>query len=71
MAVGSALWNKVFGEGWQIILELQPDIGMFLIDHESKTADADENAFKLLDLHEPPDYQSMLNIAAQLLSTGQ
>lgn len=66
MAVGSALWNRIFGEGWQVMSELDPDLGLFLVDHENKTADADENAFKLLDLHKPPKYEEMKNILAQI-----
>ncbi|MBR6873223.1 MAG: EAL domain-containing protein [Ruminococcus sp.] len=66
MAVGSALWNRIFGEGWQAVSELDTDMAMFLIDKTAKTADTDENMLKLLDLSEHPDYEKMQQVITEL-----
>ena len=44
MTMGSDIWNRIFGEAWQAISELDPDIGLFLVDHEKQTAAADTTA---------------------------
>ena len=66
MAIGSALWNRIFGEGWQAVSELDTDMAMFLIDKTAKTADTDENMLKLLDLSEHPDYEKMQQVITEL-----
>ncbi|MBR4555331.1 MAG: EAL domain-containing protein [Ruminococcus sp.] len=66
MAVGSDIWNRIFGEGWQAYSELAPDIGLFLIDHISRNVDTDENALKILNVREQPEYDKMNVIVSQL-----
>ena len=66
MAVGSALWNRIFGEGWQTISELNPDMGLFLLDHREKTADADTNAVKLLDIDGGLSYEKLSQVVTQV-----
>ncbi|MBR6044026.1 MAG: EAL domain-containing protein [Ruminococcus sp.] len=67
MAAGSPLWNRMFGEGWQSVSELEPDIGMFLIDHEHQTAETDRNTLRMLDLPDNVDYEDAKIIMSQLL----
>lgn len=67
MTMGSDIWNRIFGEAWQAISELDPDIGLFLVDHEKQTAAADENLLRLLDLHEPPSYDELRLIISELV----
>lgn len=66
MAVGSADWNRIFGEGWQAFQTLEPDIGFYLLDHKSRTADVDENLIRILDAGAPLSYEKLTIIVAQL-----
>ncbi len=52
-------WKKIFGEAWPKIIEFCPDIGGFLIDHETRQVFLDGNARKLGGLDDP-DYDKML-----------
>ncbi len=66
MAVGSALWNRIFGEGWQAVSELDPDMGFFLLDHTTGTADLDANAVKMLDMKGGISYDKLKQAVTQL-----
>ncbi len=66
MAVGSPLWNRIFGEGWQAVSELNPDTGLFLIDHRSRAADTDANALRILDFKSHPTYDELCQTLTQL-----
>ena len=66
MAVGSALWNRIFGEGWQTVSELNPEMGLFLLDHNEKTADTDSNAVKLLDIEGELTYDKLCQVVTQV-----
>ena len=66
MAVGSALWNRIFGEGWQTVSELNPDMGLFLLDHKEKTADTDSNAVKLLEIEGGITYEKLCQVITQV-----
>ena len=67
MAVGSALWNRIFGEGWQAVSEFNPDMGLFLLDHKNKTADTDSNTVKILDTVEGElSYEKLSQVITQV-----
>jgi len=66
MAVGSAEWNRIFGEGWQAFQSLEPDIGLYMLDHNTRTADVDTNLIRILDNGTAPSYEKLRIIIAQL-----
>lgn len=66
MAIGSSQWNRIFGEGWQALTEINPDMGLFLIDHDSRTADIDDNAVKILNMQRRPGYEELVLVISQL-----
>lgn len=66
MAIGSAQWNRIFGEGWQALTEINPDMGLFLIDHTARSADVDDNAVKILNMQRRPGYEELALVISQL-----
>ena len=66
MAIGSALWNRIFGEGWQTVSELNPDMGFFLLDHTAKTADIDSNTVKILEGIGELNYETLIQMITQI-----
>ena len=66
MAIGSSQWNRIFGEGWQALTEINPDMGLFLVDHDSRTADVDDNAVKILNMQRRPGYEELALVISQL-----
>lgn len=55
----SRKWAEIFGVGWQKIMEICPEIGGFLLDHENRRVYMDRNAEKLTETDELPDYDAM------------
>ncbi|MCM1165774.1 MAG: EAL domain-containing protein [Lachnospiraceae bacterium] len=53
-------WKEIFGEAWPKIIEFCPEIGGFLISHETRQVFLDGNARALSGMDEVPDYETML-----------
>ena len=53
-------WKEIFGEAWPKIIEFCPDIGGFLISHETRQVFLDGNARTLAGMDDVPDYDKML-----------
>lgn len=72
-------WDSIFGMAWQRITEFCPEIGGFLICHETRSVYMDDNAKALAMLGEDADYDEMLKLlgrtgsqcAAQIVSFGE
>lgn len=61
------LWTRIFGSGWDTLMQYCPDIGGFLIDHENKKVYADSNAVSLANLPAEPDYSDTVLLVAKLM----
>ena len=54
-------WNELFGTMWDGVLRESPELGGFLIDKKTRQVRFDQNAMKLAEIDEPPDYDSMIS----------
>ena len=54
-------WNELFGTMWDGVLRESPELGGFLIDKKTRQVRLDQNAMKLAEIDEPPDYDSMIS----------
>ena len=59
-------WKEIFGEVWKDVTESCPNIGGFLIDHESGTVLLDENAKILTNTDDPIDYNNARKAISEL-----
>lgn len=66
MAVGSADWNRIFGEGWQAFQSIEPDVGFYLLDHNARTADVDDNLIRILNNSSAPSYEKLRILIASI-----
>lgn len=55
-------WDSIFGVAWSKISEFCPEIGGFLICHETRNVYLDDNAKKLTGLGSDADYDDMLKL---------
>lgn len=53
-------WKEIFGGAWPKIIEFCPEIGGFLISHETRQVFLDGNARTLSGMDEVPEYDEML-----------
>ncbi len=61
----SPLWNKVFGTAIDALTSHCTDIGAFLLDHRTETAEIDRNGLKLLGISSAPDYGEVSSVISQ------
>ncbi len=59
-------WHKIFGEAWDTLLSLSPEIGGYLADSKEYRVMLDQNAMKLLGISEEPTYENMLSIVRSI-----
>ena len=57
-----AAWESFFGKAWTKITEFCPEIGGFLICHETRSVYLDDNARALAGLERNADYDGMLEL---------
>ena len=57
--IRSDLWNEIFGTAWQKLTEISPEIGTYIVHHDEKSIEADDNALKLLGLGEILSFEQM------------
>lgn len=62
----SLKWKEIFGIAWQKIAEVCPEMGAFIIFHETQEVVMDENAVALADMEQTPTYNGMLNFLGKL-----
>ena len=58
----NAVWKRIFGEAWDMVSKICPEIGMFLIDHKNRKVILDDNSLKLADADKVPDYDTMIGL---------
>ena len=59
-------WKEIFGEAWQKIAEFCPEIGGFLVNHESGSVLFDNNAKLLTKMDNSPDYEKAQELIDRL-----
>ena len=59
-------WDTVFGTAWPKITEFCPEIGGFLICHETRNVYLDDNAVALAGLGSDADYDDMLKLLGKV-----
>ncbi|MBD5105328.1 MAG: EAL domain-containing protein [Ruminococcaceae bacterium] len=62
----SLKWKEVFGVAWKKIAEVCPEIGGFIIFHETGEVVMDENAKALANIDKSPEYNRMLSFLSKL-----
>lgn len=62
----SLKWKEIFGTVWHKIVEVCPEIGGFIIFHETHEVVMDENAKLLAGVEKFPSYNGMLNFLGKL-----
>ena len=65
----SKIWERIFGEAWDAVAKICPEVGAFLINHREKTVILDENAQRLSELNYTPDYEAMMEYLDLLVSS--
>lgn len=64
-------WQGVFGTVWDQLIEVSPEIGGFLIDHENHKAFMDDNACNLIGMKRVPEYDEMTVLLASLAERAE
>ena len=67
------IFRQLFGISWDTILEADPNIGAFVLLHDTKEAVADKNALKIMGFVSDPTYNELLDTLskAQEYSDGR
>lgn len=59
-------WKEIFGEAWPKVIEFCPEIGGFLIAHDTRQVFLDGNARILSGFDEVPEYEQMVAFVNKL-----
>lgn len=59
-------WKEIFGGAWQRVTEFCPEIGGFLVNHESNSVLFDNNAKMLTKMNHSPDYEKAQELIDKL-----
>lgn len=62
----SLKWKEIFGTSWQKMAEVCPEIGGYIIFHETRETMMDDNAKALADMDKSPEYDRMLDFLSKL-----
>lgn len=59
-------WIELFGNSWDKLVQINPNVGAFLLAHKNKTAYTDVNSVRLLAAEPEPDYSELSDILSRL-----
>ncbi|MBQ5317054.1 MAG: EAL domain-containing protein [Oscillospiraceae bacterium] len=60
------IWHEIFGQAWDELLSLSPEIGGYVADSKEHRVMLDRNAMKLLGMSEEPTYETMLSVVRSI-----